>query len=129
MQPSTADVIVLAMGGQYGHGWVPTGAWALPLRDARCLISPPFAPANAGFIAMKCVSGISGRTSGAALERHWFEIRNLTVPGGRRLSSATGLEGGGIYTVFARLAPKGHPLMLDLLARFQTRETLAEKLR
>ena len=101
---------VLALGGASWPRLGSTGAW-VPWLQARGIKVAPLRPANAGL-----------RVAWSAhMSKHFGRpVKNVRLTAGRARSrgefviSKNGLEGGGIYAVFAAVRD-GAPLVLDLL--------------
>lgn len=121
-QDIKADVTIYAMGGASWSKLGSDGAWAAPFVEVGHDIVP-FAPANSAleiawtpYMAKHFGQPLKGiaLSSGAHISR------------GEAIISATGLEGGGIYSI-SKYVRTGAPLVIDLLPD-QKRETLTAAL-
>lgn len=135
-QQMTSKVAVLALGGASWARLGSDGAWAKILQT-RDLGVVPFAPANVGL--RLAWSPHMQKQFGAPVKGVALTAGDLTSRG-ECVISASGLEGGGIYTMTPALRA-GHDLFIDLLpdwspdrvaakiARLKGKKTLANQLR
>ncbi|MFL5251939.1 MAG: TIGR03862 family flavoprotein [Rhodopila sp.] len=95
--PVRADVTILACGGASWPRLGSDAGWVAHLPDAVA----PFRPANCGFV-VDWSQPLQTRFAGTPLKR--FAIRfHDTVVRGEAVITATGLEGGAVYALSARL--------------------------
>jgi len=121
-QSVAADVTVLALGGASWSRLGSDGTW-VKLLAAKGVELAPFEPANAGL----CIdwSDHIRPHFGAPLKSVRFLAGPLSSRG-EAVISATGLEGGGIYSV-CKAVRKGHSLKIDLAPDIDP-ETLVRRL-
>lgn len=116
LRRAEADVVVLALGGASWARLGSDGAWATWIDDCA-----PFAPANVGLeVAWSdhMTPFLGAPVKGIAL--HAGDM----VSRGEFALSATGLEGGGVYTV-SRAVREGAALTLDLFPDLTVAEVAA----
>ena len=118
-QEVDADVTILAMGGASWRRLGSDGAWAAQMPD--CVA--PFRPANAGLRVEW--SAHMARWHGHPLKGVAFHAGGATSRG-EAVITATGLEGGGVYSVSAAVRD-GAPLVVDLLPDLP-QDVVAERL-
>ncbi|QBF33802.1 aminoacetone oxidase family FAD-binding enzyme [Thalassococcus sp. S3] len=106
----TSGATVLALGGASWARLGSDGLWAEALREQGVKVTP-FAPSNAGL----CVSWSEhmARHLGQPIKGVAFRAGEA-VSRGEAVISATGLEGGGVYTLTPQLRA-GHVLRIDLM--------------
>jgi len=114
---SSPDATILATGGASWPRLGSDGAWAEILRG-RGVESAPFEPANCGFL-VDWSQHFRERFAGHPLKSCTLSIDDITVQGDFVVTD-TGIEGGVVYTLSARLrdkvAAKGAAMLLVNLA-------------
>ena len=113
-ETSRPNATILALGGASWPGLGSNGAWR-DILMARGIGVAPFGPANAG-VSIGWSDAFAARFAGVPLKNIALTRGEVTVRG-EAMITATGLEGGAIYTLFpqvrAALEAKG-PVTLQL---------------